>query len=83
MATRREEFIAGEGLDDLYAILDNGFLEDVDFEKDFVAMSVPKFVKLGEDLRYTKIQYTTPVEVVVVFQLAAKRLFKITSRCVA
>ena len=27
MATRLEEFIAGEGLDDLYALLDNAFLE--------------------------------------------------------
>ena len=55
LATRQEEFIAGEGLDDLYALSDNDFLdEDVDFEKDlaalvieespeaiFVAMSVP------------------------------------------
>ena len=34
MATRQEEFITGEGLDDLYALLNNSFLdEDVDFEK--------------------------------------------------
>ena len=51
MAARQEEFIAGKDLDDLYALLDNGFLdEDVDFKKDlpalvmaeiFVVMSVP------------------------------------------
>ena len=42
----------------------------------FVAMSVPKFVKLSGDLRDSKIQNTAPVEVVVVFQLAAKQLLK-------
>ena len=42
----------------------------------FVVMSVPKFVKLSGDLRDTKIQNTAPVEVVVVFQLAAKQLLK-------
>ena len=90
MATLQEEFIAGEDLDDLYALLDNGFLdEDVNFEKDLaaivieespekilVAMSVPKFGKLSGDLRDTKIQNTAPVEVAVVLQLAAKKLFK-------
>ena len=41
MATRQEEFIAGEDLDDLYALLDNGFLdEDVDFEKDLAALVI-------------------------------------------
>ena len=41
MATRQEEFIAGEDLDDLYALLDNGFLDDdVDFEKDFAALVI-------------------------------------------
>ena len=39
-------------------------------------MSVPKFVKLSGELRDTKIQNTAPVEVVVVFQLASKKLFK-------
>ena len=38
MHARQEEFIAGKDLDDLYALLDNGFLdEDVDFEKDLTA----------------------------------------------
>ena len=37
MATRQEEFIAGEDLDDLRALLDNGFLDDVDFEKNLAA----------------------------------------------
>ena len=89
MAAQQEELIADEDLDDLYALLDNGFLaEDVDFEKDlaalviaesheanFVVMSVPKFVKLSGDLRDTKIQNSTPV-VVVVFEFAAKQLLK-------
>ena len=39
MAARQEEFIAGKDLDDLYDLLDNGFLdEDVDFEKDLAAL---------------------------------------------
>ena len=69
MAARQEK-LAGKDLDDLYDLLDNGFLdEDVDFEKDLAAlviagitrskflfvMSVPKFVKLSGDLRDTKI----------------------------
>ena len=41
MATRQEVFIASEGLDDLYALLDNGFLdEDVDFVKDLAALVI-------------------------------------------
>ena len=41
MAARQEEFIAGKDLDDLYALLDNGFLdEDVDFEKDLAALVI-------------------------------------------
>ena len=42
----------------------------------FVVMSVPKFEKLTGDMRDTKIQNTAPVEVEVVFQLAAKQLLK-------
>ena len=90
MATQQEEFIAGEDLDDLYALLDNGFLdEDVDFEKDLAALVIEKspegnscsdecskVCKTLQNLRDTKIQNTAPVEVVVVFQLAAKKLFK-------
>ena len=35
------EFIAGEDLDDLYALLDNAFLdEDVDFEKDLAGLVI-------------------------------------------
>ena len=41
MAAGQEEFIAGKDLDDLYALLDNGFLdEDVDFEKDLAALVI-------------------------------------------
>ena len=41
LATRQEEFVAGEDLDDLYALLDNGFLdEDVNFEKDLAALVI-------------------------------------------
>ena len=41
MAARQEEFFAGKDLDDLYALLDNGFLnEDVDFEKDLAALVI-------------------------------------------
>ena len=41
MAARQEEFIAGKDLDDLYALLDYGFLdEDVDFEKDLAALVI-------------------------------------------
>ena len=41
MATRQEEFITGEDLDDLYALLDNDFLDgDVDFEKDLAALVI-------------------------------------------
>ena len=40
MATQQEEFIAGEDLDNLYALLENGFLEDVDFEKDLSALGI-------------------------------------------
>ena len=41
MAAQQEEFIAGKDLDDLYALLDNGFLnEDVDFEKDLAALVI-------------------------------------------
>ena len=45
-------------------------------EANIYAESVPLFVKLSGDLQDTKIQNTAPVEVVVVFQLAAKKLFK-------
>ena len=80
MATRQEEFIAGEDLDDLYALLDNDFLDgDVDFKKDLAALVIeesPEFVKLSGNLRDTRIQNTAPVEMVVVFQVAAKKLFK-------
>ena len=41
MAARQEEFIAGKDLDDLYALLNNAFLdEDVDFEKDLAALVI-------------------------------------------
>ena len=41
MAARQEEFIAGKDLDDLYALLDNVFLdEDVDFAKDLAALVI-------------------------------------------
>ena len=89
MAAREEEFIAGKDLDDLYALLDNGFFdEDVDFEKDLAAViaesheanfccnECSKVCKTQRGLRDTKIQNTAPVEVVVVFQLAAKQLLK-------
>ena len=91
MAARQEEFIAGKDLDDLYDLLDNGFLdEDVDFEKDLAALMIAesheanfccdecsKVCKTQRGRkRDTKIQNTAPVEVVVVFQLAAKQLLK-------
>ena len=87
MATRQEEFIAAEDL----ALLDNGFLdEDVDFEKDLAALVIDESPeanyccdecsKVSKTqwglIRDTKIQNTAPVEMVVVFQLAAKKLFK-------
>ena len=46
MATLQEEFIAGEDLEDLYALLDNGFLnEDVDFEKDLAALVIEEITR--------------------------------------
>ena len=40
MAARQEK-LAGKDLDDLYDLLDNGFLdEDVDFEKDLAALVI-------------------------------------------
>ena len=89
MAARQEEFIAGKDLDDLYALLDNGFLDEgVDFEKDLAALVIAesheaisvdecsKVCKTQRGLTRHKIQNTAPVEVVVVFQLAAKQLLK-------
>ena len=68
MAARQEK-LAGKDLDDLYDLLDNGFLdEDVDFEKDLAALVIAESQEA--------IQNTAPVEVVVVFQLAAKQLLK-------
>ena len=40
MATRQEEFSAGEDLDEHYALFDNSFLNDVDFEKDLAALVI-------------------------------------------
>ena len=71
-------------------LLGNGFLdEDVDFEKDLAALVIEespeanfccnecsKVCKTQRGLTTHKIQNTAPVEVVVVFQLAAKELFK-------
>ena len=90
MAARQEEFIAGKDLDDLYAILDNGFLDkDVDFEKDLAALVIAesheanfccdecsKVCKTQRGLTRHKNTKHAPVEVVVVFQLAAKQLLK-------
>ena len=39
MAARQEK-LAGKDLDDLYDLLDNGFLDDVDFEKDLAALVI-------------------------------------------
>ena len=94
MAAQQEEFTAGNDLDDLYALLDNGFLdEDVDFEKDLAALVIAESHEANVVMRVTRHKNTkhsssrsssgVPVssEAIIEKKLHADVLFRIVNEC--